>query len=76
MLVIDIGGGSTELIIGERFTPLALTSRKMGCVTFNKQFFTNGKLSDKNFNAAILEGLHQLEPILTQYQQLDGKAAW
>ena len=70
VLVIDIGGGSTELIIGERFTPLALTSRKMGCVTFNKQFFTNGKLSDKNFNAAILEGLHQLEPILTQYQQL------
>ena len=70
VLVIDIGGGSTELIIGEKFTPLALTSRKMGCVTFTKQFFANGKLSDKNFNAAILEGLHQLEPILTQYHGL------
>ncbi|MGL4204605.1 MAG: exopolyphosphatase [Aeromonadaceae bacterium] len=70
VLVIDIGGGSTELIIGEKFTPLALTSRKMGCVTFTKQFFANGKLSEKNFNAAILEGLHQLEPILTQYQGL------
>ena len=70
VLVIDIGGGSTELIIGERFTPLALTSRKMGCVTFTKQFFAKGKLSDKYFNAAILEASHQLEPILTQYQQL------
>ena len=70
VLVIDIGGGSTELIIGEKFTPLALTSRKMGCVTFTKQFFANGKLNEKNFNAAILAGLHQLEPILTQYQGL------
>ena len=70
ILVIDIGGGSTELIIGEQFTPQVLTSRKMGCVTFNKQFFANGKLSEKNFNAAVLEGLHQLEPILTQYQSL------
>lgn len=67
MLVIDIGGGSTELIIGEKYQPMALTSRKMGCVTFSKQFFSNGKLSEKNFNAAIFEALHQLEPILTQF---------
>ena len=70
MLVIDIGGGSTELIIGEKYLPMALTSRKMGCVTFTKQFFSNGKLSEKNFNAAIFEALHQLEPILTQFTTL------
>lgn len=70
MLVIDIGGGSTELIIGEKYQPMALTSRKMGCVTFSKQFFSNGKLSEKNFNAAIFEALHQLEPILTQFTTL------
>lgn len=70
VLVIDIGGGSTELIIGELITPQVLTSRKMGCVTFSKQFFANGKLSEKNFNAAVMEGLHQLEPIITQYQQI------
>ncbi|MGL5285584.1 MAG: exopolyphosphatase, partial [Aeromonas sp.] len=34
VLVVDIGGGSTEIIIGEGFSPLALTSRKMGCVSF------------------------------------------
>ncbi len=70
ILVIDIGGGSTELIIGERSEPLALTSRKMGCVTFTRQFFANGKLSEKHFSAAILEAEHQLEPILTQYLAL------
>ncbi len=70
ILVADIGGGSTELIIGEQFAPLALTSRKMGCVTFNHAHFGNGKLNDKNFNAAILEGLHQLEPVLSQFQTL------
>jgi len=70
ILVIDIGGGSTELIIGERFAPLALTSRKMGCVTFTHDYFANGKLNDKNFNAAILEGLHQLEPVMNQFRDL------
>ncbi len=34
VLVVDIGGGSTELIIGEGFDHKALTSRKMGCVSF------------------------------------------
>ncbi len=70
VLVIDIGGGSTELIIGEQYDARALTSRKMGCVTFTREFFDNGKLSEKNFNAAIAEAEHQLEPILTQYQEL------
>lgn len=70
ILVIDIGGGSTELIIGEQYDARALTSRKMGCVTFTREFFGNGKLSEKNFNAAIAEAEHQLEPILTQYQEL------
>ncbi|GAA4496074.1 exopolyphosphatase [Pseudaeromonas paramecii] len=70
LLVIDIGGGSTELIIGEEFAPLALTSRKMGCVTFSNHFFGNGRLTDEQFDAAILEAQHQLEPIMTRYREL------
>ncbi|SUB22580.1 exopolyphosphatase [Pasteurella bettyae] len=38
-LVIDIGGGSTEMIIGDNFTPLLVNSRSMGCVSFAQQFF-------------------------------------
>lgn len=70
VLVVDIGGGSTEIIIGEGFSPLALTSRKMGCVSFTQQFFSDGKLTDRQFTAAMLEAQHQLDPILEQYRSL------
>ncbi|WP_324041082.1 exopolyphosphatase [Aeromonas caviae] len=70
VLVVDIGGGSTELIIGEGFEHKALTSRKMGCVSFTQSFFGNGKLGEKAFNAAVLEAQHQLAPIINQYRQL------
>jgi exopolyphosphatase/guanosine-5'-triphosphate,3'-diphosphate pyrophosphatase len=70
VLVVDIGGGSTELIIGEGFDHKALTSRKMGCVSFTQHFFANGKLSEKAFNGAVLETQHQLAPIINQYRKL------
>ncbi|PJG58981.1 exopolyphosphatase [Aeromonas cavernicola] len=69
-LVIDIGGGSTELIIGEGFVPKALTSRKMGCVSFTQGFFASSKLTEKAFSGAILEAQHQLAPIVNQYRKL------
>ncbi|MEW7864181.1 exopolyphosphatase [Aeromonas diversa] len=70
VLVVDIGGGSTELIIGEGFTPHALTSRKMGCVSFTQHFFSDGKLGERQFTAAMLEAQHQLDPIREQYHTL------
>ncbi|POG24597.1 exopolyphosphatase [Aeromonas bestiarum] len=70
VLVVDIGGGSTELIIGEGFDSKALTSRKMGCVSFTQSFFANGKLNEKAFNNAVLEAQHQLAPIINQYRKL------
>lgn len=44
-LVVDIGGGSTEFIIGERFDSLLRESQQMGCVSYTKRFFADGKLS-------------------------------
>jgi exopolyphosphatase/guanosine-5'-triphosphate,3'-diphosphate pyrophosphatase len=38
-LVIDIGGGSTELVIGEDFEPRLVESRRMGCVSFSQIYF-------------------------------------
>lgn len=38
-LVIDIGGGSTELVIGENFEPILVESRRMGCVSFAQLYF-------------------------------------
>jgi exopolyphosphatase/guanosine-5'-triphosphate,3'-diphosphate pyrophosphatase len=43
-LVIDVGGGSTECILGERFEPLLIDSLYMGCVTWSRRFFPRGEL--------------------------------
>lgn len=51
-LVIDIGGGSTELIIGERFEPQRLDSLQMGCVSYARACFPSGKISKKNYREA------------------------
>ncbi len=51
-LVVDIGGGSTEFIIGKRFEPKRLESLQMGCVTFSRECFPGGKISYANYNRA------------------------
>jgi exopolyphosphatase/guanosine-5'-triphosphate,3'-diphosphate pyrophosphatase len=62
-LVVDIGGGSTELIIGERFEPLVLESLQMGCVSASQKFFGDGRLSAKRIERARLAARLELEPI-------------
>src|ERR1700690_3425392 len=46
-LVVDIGGGSTEIIIGEQYEPLELESLQMGCVSLSQRFFGDGRLTPK-----------------------------
>jgi exopolyphosphatase / guanosine-5'-triphosphate,3'-diphosphate pyrophosphatase len=53
-LVIDIGGGSTELIIGQRFEPQRLESLQMGCVSFSDTCFPDGKISKDNYRHAYI----------------------
>lgn len=69
-LVIDIGGGSTEFVIGERFDPLELESLEMGCVSFNKRYFADGVINDKNFQLAVFGALRELLSIKRKYRQL------
>ena len=69
-LVIDIGGGSTELIIGSGFDTDIISSKHIGCVSYNKTFFADGKLNDTNFSAAQLAARQKLETITNQYKQL------
>ncbi|WP_254276569.1 exopolyphosphatase [Halomonas sp. 3H] len=69
-LIVDIGGGSTEFIIGERFEPLALESLRMGCVTFTGRFFPEGEISEKRFRRAELAALSELANIRRQYREL------
>jgi exopolyphosphatase/guanosine-5'-triphosphate,3'-diphosphate pyrophosphatase len=62
-LVVDIGGGSTELIIGEGYEPLQLESVHIGCVSLSQRFFAEGRLSPKRIERARLAARLELEPI-------------
>ena len=51
-LVIDIGGGSTEFILGERFEPKKLESLQMGCVSYGRHYLPEGLIHRDGFEAA------------------------
>ncbi len=68
-LVMDIGGGSTEYIIGSGDYPLDKESLPMGCVTTSNLFFKNGKLSKAAFNQAVLFAQRRLEPFQQNFQR-------
>jgi exopolyphosphatase/guanosine-5'-triphosphate,3'-diphosphate pyrophosphatase len=51
-LVADIGGGSTEFIIGQRFEPLLRESLQMGCVSYSQRFFKDGKITPARYAQA------------------------
>lgn len=73
-LVIDIGGGSTEMIIGDNFTPLVFESRHMGCVSFAKQFFPNGVISPEYFDQARQAAMTKIEDLAWEYRNLGWEA--
>ncbi len=66
-LVIDIGGASTEVIIGNGFKSLVLNSLNIGCVTFLERYFVNDIINQANFDAAIAAAESQLANIAEQY---------
>jgi len=68
-LVVDIGGGSTEVIIGEELTPLELESLQMGCVSLSERFFRDGKMSAKRFERARLAARLELEPVQAAFRR-------
>ena len=69
-LVIDIGGGSTELIIGKGFQPKAAESLYMGCVNVSRRFFADGSVTGKRMREAILFARTELESIESRYRRI------
>jgi exopolyphosphatase / guanosine-5'-triphosphate,3'-diphosphate pyrophosphatase len=67
--VVDIGGGSTELIIGEGLTPLELESLQMGCVSLSERFFRDGKISAKRVDRARVAARLELEPVQAAFRR-------
>lgn len=53
-LVMDIGGGSTEYIIGTNSSIAQKESLRMGCVTVSNRFFADGAINQQKLNSALL----------------------
>lgn len=62
-LVIDIGGGSTEFIIGSGFEPQEMESLYMGCVSYSMKYFPDGKISEGNLRRAEIAAREEVQGI-------------
>lgn len=69
-LVVDIGGGSTELIIGEGQQPRHLESLYMGCVSQSQEYFSGGRFSMKRLRRAGVAARQELESIENSYRRI------
>lgn len=74
-LVIDIGGGSTEVILGTGFESDKLESLGMGCVSVSKKYFSNGGLDKQNLQQAILSARIRLDGLLQQQRNFEWQEA-
>src|SRR5438046_5154103 len=68
-LVVDIGGGSTELIIGEGFVPHDLESVRLGCVAMSERFFGDGRITGKRLHRARVAARLELEPLQAAFKK-------
>jgi exopolyphosphatase/guanosine-5'-triphosphate,3'-diphosphate pyrophosphatase len=66
-LVIDIGGRSTELILGQGRVPQVAESYSVGCVSLSMRFFSDGKLTEAAFRAAQVAAGAELEEALQPF---------
>ncbi|MDR0528894.1 MAG: Ppx/GppA family phosphatase [Zoogloeaceae bacterium] len=74
-LVIDIGGGSTEFVIGKKEEPLLLDSLYMGCVSYTLRYFPDGKIDKKRLYAAQEAAAKEIELIRHDYLRQGWKEA-
>jgi exopolyphosphatase/guanosine-5'-triphosphate,3'-diphosphate pyrophosphatase len=71
-LVVDIGGGSTELVIGKGAEARLLESVALGCVTHTQRFFEDGEITEKRMRKARMAARVELEFLEDRYR----KAGW
>ena len=67
-LVIDIGGGSTELILGDGFQPRRMESLYMGCVSISRNYFADGTISAEAMHRAELACALEVRPVKLAYR--------
>ena len=72
-LVVDIGGGSTELIIGEGMDSILRESMYTGCVSASKQYFGDGEITEKQMTDAIINAELKFYPVANDFRAGRGK---
>ena len=65
-LVVDIGGGSTEFIIGEDYEPEIMESLYIGCVSTAQQYFSDGGIGSKAMKNAIMSARKEVAVLRRQ----------
>jgi len=75
-LVIDIGGGSTEFIIGKRYEPLERESLQLGCIATTRRFFADGKLSKRRWREALTEISAEFQQFAAIYRERGWKEVY
>jgi exopolyphosphatase/guanosine-5'-triphosphate,3'-diphosphate pyrophosphatase len=68
--IIDIGGASTELIIGQAFEAKHAISLNLGCVSFKEKFFSDDLLTEENFASAIAAASNIITPNAKEFINL------
>lgn len=66
-LVVDIGGGSTEFIVGRQHTPLVTESTVMGCVSWSRRFFPDGTITPDRLAAAEIAAGEYIQPLVGEF---------
>ncbi len=74
-LVMDIGGGSTELILGQGPQPRALESLHMGCVSMTERCFPGGAITRAGFKKARTAAQLELRPVKAFFRNAEGAEA-
>lgn len=74
-LVADIGGGSTELIVGQGVTPRLRESLHMGCVSLSRRFFADGQITAKAMERAELSAALEVRPIRELFRRTGWRTA-
>src|SRR5260221_9677018 len=67
-LVVDVGGGSTELIIGTGLVPQLTESLYMGCVSYSLRHFPGGRIDKPRMKAAELAARQELAGMVREYR--------
>jgi exopolyphosphatase / guanosine-5'-triphosphate,3'-diphosphate pyrophosphatase len=75
-LVVDIGGGSTELIIGESLAAKRLESLYMGCVSLTARHFADGEITEKRMKRARTAAQLELQPVTARFKSTEWDTAF